>query len=499
MKISIYDKPRVYDVFSSSDISHWERLWIKDTAGFKLMQQAGLMLSETILDIMYAKGLYQANILVCCGMGNNGGDGYLVANHLAKQGYAVTVFAPDTPKTADSQAARELSDVPIVDSIPDDEFDVYIDALFGNGLNKDLPPLYQNIIHALNAKRGLKLAIDVPSGLKPKCGEPLPCAFYADFTLSVMGLRLGFFMGQGRNYTGQVVHLPLIPTKYPRATIDTRPPRFKRSDIYAHKGTHGHALIIGGHRQMGGAVIMAGETAIYGGAGKVTVMCHKSHHQAILARCPAVMVRDIDDLTDFDKLLGSVDSVAFGMGLGRDDWARGRFDRIWHELADFTGFTVLDADALYFIAEYQVELSDNQLGTPHIGEAVRLLGEQTDRLFDAQDDDRISMIYGLKIQYGGNWLLKGANSLVFDWDAFSIKGVEICAFGNASMATAGMGDVLSGVIAGLKARFGSEVSIMDCVSLHALVGDKLGKQGNGRIVASDMPRAVLEMLEELTI
>jgi hydroxyethylthiazole kinase-like uncharacterized protein yjeF len=492
MSISIYDKPRAYDVFTAENISTWERKWIKDTAGFKLMRQAGLMLSEAILDIMYAKGLYQAKILVCCGMGNNGGDGYLVANHLAKQGHTVTVFAPDAPKTADSQAARGLSYVLIVDSMPDDEFDVYIDALFGNGLNKDLPLLYQNIIHALNAKRGLKLAIDVPSGLHPDKGEPLPCAFHADFTLSVMGLRLGFFMGQGRNYTGQVVHLPLIPAMvYPVATLDTRPPRFKRSDIYAHKGTHGHALIIGGHRQMGGAVIMAGETAIYGGAGKVTVMCHKSHHQAILARCPAVMVRDIDDLTDFDELLGSVDSVAFGMGLGRDDWAGGRFDEIWQSLTGFTGFTVLDADALYFVAECQAKLLDNQLGTPHTGEAVRLLGKEI--------SDRAQMINALQAQYGGNWLLKGANSLVFDKANFDTKGLEICAFGNASMATAGMGDVLSGVIAGLKARFGSEVSIMDCVSLHALVGDKLGKQGSGRIVASDMPRAVLEMLEELTI
>ncbi|WP_297287078.1 NAD(P)H-hydrate epimerase, partial [Moraxella sp.] len=109
MSVSIYDKPRSYDVFTAENISMWERVWIQGMAGFGLMRQAGLMLSEAVLDIMYAKGLYQASILVCCGMGNNGGDGYLVADHLARQGYTVTVFAPDTPKTADSQAAKELS------------------------------------------------------------------------------------------------------------------------------------------------------------------------------------------------------------------------------------------------------------------------------------------------------------------------------------------------------------------------------------------------------
>ncbi len=489
--LSIYDKAKAYDVFCASEVSAWEKLWTAQNSSFGLMQQAALMLGEAVLDIIHMVSLTRPKILVCCGMGNNGGDGYLVANTLMQRGYDVDVFAPEAPKTAESLAAMQSGILQALDVLPSDEYDIYIDALFGNGLNKDLSPKYQAIIHQLNHKRGLKIAIDIPSGLHPDKGVALPCAFVADFTLSVMGLRLGFFVGRGREFTGEVLHLPLIPKTVPSvATIDTRLPHFVQPDIYAHKSTHGHALIIGGHQTMGGAVMMAGETALASGAGKVTIMCHKTHHQAILSRCPALMVRDIDELAGFDELLHSVNSVAFGMGLGRDDWSQKCYQAILPSLYRWGKTVVLDADALYFLAKQQQRLQDTWIATPHTGEAARLLGGDA--------DDRLQSIRQLQQIYGGNWLLKGANSLLLDTKTMTQKGVEICAFGNASMATAGMGDVLSGTIAGLKSRFGDRVSLMDCINVHALAGDKLGGQGQRRIVAQDMAKAVQQTLDELT-
>ena len=201
---------------------------------------------------------------------------------------------------------------------------------------------------------------------------------------------------------------------------------------FGHKGSYGHVLVVGGHEQMGGAVIMAAEAAFHAGAGKVTVVCHRNHHQAILSRAPNIMLRDINalDENNIKEILSQIDAICFGMGLGRDDWAKQIYQQWFNLLNQSTRLEiVLDADALWFLAKQPEKLNTHIYATPHPGEAATLLGCSTAQI----ENDRIAAIYALQQKYAGQWVLKGAGSLILE------DNLYICTQGNAGMGTGGMG------------------------------------------------------------
>lgn len=467
----------IYDV---TTIRAWERRWfVQGNSSFGLMSQVAYLMACQIEQVLANRDNPQ--ILVCCGVGNNGGDGYLVAHYLTKLGYQVAIFTTGLPQSADCvRACHQAKSVRTTDEL---EADVYVDAIFGSGLDRVLDERYTELITQLNAKNGLKISLDVPSGLMADTGYPMPVAVKADMTLCVIGLKMGLLTGHGREYAGQVIPIPIIAPDAdvrPIGYLDTIRPTLPARPDHAHKGDMGHVLIIGGHADMGGAVIMAGESAMAMGAGKVTVMCHKNHHTAILARSPNVMVKDIDELLDDTHFLDKVDSIAFGMGLGRDEWGRERFLAFLTWLMGQQGKKiVLDADALYHLADIPQKLPLGVVCTPHAGEAGRLLGVASDEI----DKDRHMSILRLHDRYGADWVLKGAGTLTLEHGELSV-----CPFGNPMMATAGMGDVLSGVMAGLIGW----ISLSDCVKLHALAGDRLAKQG--QVLAGQMA-GVLQLMD----
>jgi len=252
---------------------------------------------------------------------------------------------------------------------------------------------------------------------------------------------------------------------------------------FGHKGSYGHVLIVGGHADMGGAVMMAAESAFSAGAGKVTIVCHEKHHTAILARSPNIMVRDIQAFTDGDiqHLIHQVDAVSFGMGLGRDDWAKQQFLKWFSPIYSSTHLqVVLDADALWFLAEQTIKFQTNTYLTPHPGEAAKLLNCSVQDI----ENDRIQAIYKLKEKYAGQWVLKGSGSLILE------DQLWICTVGNAGMGTGGMGDVLAGMIASLKAQYSEHIHLHEIVTLHALAGDYLAQKGMRGLQAHQMHDAV---------
>ena len=195
------------------------------------------------------------------------------------------------------------------------------------------------------------------------------------------------------------------------------------------------------------------------------------------------MLGDIDDADTLNNL-AKMHAVCFGMGLGRDEWATQTFKRVFdHLLANMANKAViLDADALWHLATYplQGKLPQKWVLTPHSSEAARLL-DTTAQTIEA---DRFAAIHALQHTFGGQWVLKGANSLVLDHTG----ALEICALGNAGMATAGMGDVLSGMMAGILAQF--DTSSMTAVALHAHAGDLLAKDGARGLSAHQMPHTI---------
>ncbi|MFU8925095.1 NAD(P)H-hydrate dehydratase [Acinetobacter puyangensis] len=493
-----------HPVYHSQSVQAWEKRWFAaNNCSYGLMQQAALAMTLQIEKTLYQKQLVHQEILVWCGQGNNAGDGYLIAKYLKQKGLHLTIYAPQAAMSQDAQRARDeaiAAGIHIYSQLPlDKNYNIHVDALFGVGLNRPLDQFSQQIITQLNTQPGFKIAIDIPSGLHPNTGVPLPIAIKADLTLSVMALKLGLVIGQAQNYVGELIELPLIPADEqlkPSAYINYNKPVLAKRQATQHKGSFGHVLVIGGHPNMGGAVMMAGEAAMASGAGKVTVMCDARHHTAIVARSPNIMLKDIaqTDVAGLSKFLAQIDVVCFGMGLGRDAWSETNFHMVVNALKQQSHIhtVIFDADALWFLAQYQhdIQLQAQWIATPHSGEAARLLACNVAEV----EQDRVAAIEQLQQQYAGKWLLKGAGSLTLEQDSLGDLHLDICAFGNAGMGTAGMGDVLSGMMAGLKAQFKDEISLAEIVALHALAGDELAKQGMRGIQAQHMVDAIYQVV-----
>ncbi|MFM6958707.1 MAG: NAD(P)H-hydrate dehydratase [Acinetobacter sp.] len=502
MQRSVYHSP----VYHSQSIQAWEQRWFaQQNSSLGLMQQAAWTITQQLVAQFQQKKI--RNIAVWCGYGNNAGDGYYIAAFLKQAGFKVTVFSSEMGDSADLKRAYQYAQAYQVDiqpllhpplslppdreetctySIPDlvcavpllikerlGEVDCHIDALFGIGLNRALDQKWQDIIHVFNMQTGLKISIDIPSGVHANTGQALPCAVQADQTFTILGYKAGLFTGQAKAYVGQLHLISLIPMDAelkPIAYLSPNKIILPKRQAFGHKGNYGHVLVVGGHADMGGAVIMSAEAAFHAGAGKVSVVCHAKHHQAILSRSPNIMVRDINALDQeaIQNLLNHVDAVCFGMGLGRDEWAEYIYQQ-WFALLNKNSHleVVLDADGLWFLAKYPQYLNAHIYATPHSGEAATLLACTAADI----EQDRIAAIQQLQQKYAGQWVLKGAGSLILEEELF------ICTQGNAGMGTGGMGDVLAGMIASLKAQFHQQIALHEIVSLHAQAGDLLAENG----------------------
>ena len=482
-------------VYHSDDIRAWEQRWFAaQNSSLGLMQQAAWSITQQL--IVLFENHATKNIAVWCGQGNNAGDGYFIASYLKQAGFYVEIFAAELGDSTDLQYAVYFAKENNVQVHQDFEvsktFDCHIDALFGIGLNRELNDYWQHAIQQFNELVGLKISIDIPSGLQANTGRILPSAVKADHTFTVLGLKAGLFTGQGKEYTGQIHLVNLIPIDQelkPLAYLTPTHIRLPRRLAFGHKGSYGHVLVIGGHEQMGGAVIMAAEAAFHAGAGKVTVICHRNHHQAILSRAPNIMLRDINGLDEngIKDILSQVDAVCFGMGLGRDDWSQQIYQQWFNFLNQASHLeVVLDADALWFLAKQPEKIGVHVYATPHPGEAATLLGSSTAEI----ENDRIDAIYALQQKYSGQWVLKGAGSLILE------NNLYICTQGNAGMGTGGMGDILAGMIASLKAQFHKDIALHEIVTLHAQAGDELAKQGIRGLQAYEMNQAITQVVNQ---
>ncbi|MDP1541058.1 MAG: NAD(P)H-hydrate dehydratase [Moraxellaceae bacterium] len=249
------------------------------------------------------------------------------------------------------------------------------------------------------------------------------------------------------------------------------PPR----PVDAHKGLYGPLVCVGGGVGYSGAIVLSASTALRSGAGTVLLATSAQTAQSAFLYQPELMARAVHDRADLSPLLANAKALLIGPGLGRDDWARG----LWPSLTGLPQPQVLDADALFWLAD-NPDQHNNRIITPHPGEAARLLGTDITQV----QADRIASIVRLQELVGGVVILKGANSLVFDGES-----LWCCPFGNPGMATAGMGDVLAGLLAALLAQ---NVPLMPAallaVAWHALAADELVQQhGEHGLLASDLP------------
>ncbi len=441
------------------------------------------------------------HIIVLVGTGNNGGDGYVVANLALAAGFRVEVIQVGDHATlwCDAKIAHDRFVAAggccvAFENKEIEKCDVIVDALLGTGLCREIEGDYKAAIKLANQHAAPKLSIDIPSGLDANNGIPLGEAMRANITVTFVGLKLGLLTAAGREYSGKIIFNHLQIPKEVYQSMSPISQSIQLSDLqnvlgtraaHAHKGDFGHVLVIGGNSGMAGSVMLAAEAAARTGSGLVSVATLPHHATAALQTCREIMVHGVSSAKELNALLRHATVVAIGPGLGQDAWAKAMLARV----LDYNIPIVVDADALNLLAGESAHKSSWVL-TPHPGEAARLLKSSAK---DVQEN-RLRSVQALQEQYGGVAVLKGNGTLVA-----KEKNVSICTAGNPGMATGGMGDVLTGIISGLIAQ---GLTIHDAarfgVQLHAQSADIAAKNGMRGMLASDLFVPLRKLINSLS-
>ncbi|HXL97362.1 MAG TPA: NAD(P)H-hydrate dehydratase [Steroidobacteraceae bacterium] len=467
------------------------------TSGYTLMKRAG----EAALRALRSRWPKALEIAVVAGGGNNGGDGYVVARFAQAAGLSATVLAVTPPDQLSGDARTACQDfrssggqVVAWSPLLLARADVIVDALLGTGLTSTVRAPIAEAIQAINACARPVFSLDLPSGLNADSGALMAAAVRADCTITFVALKTGLFLGDGPEHAGRLLFddLEVTPPAEPRFTallerlgegeIARALPSRRRQ---ANKGDFGRVLIVGGGVGMAGAVRLAGEACLRVGAGLVTVACARENPAAVVVGRPELIVHAVDRPDELPGLLGSADVVAIGPGLGRSDWAQALLERT---LACGKRL-VIDADALNLLAERRQIAPPGSVLTPHPGEAARLLEIST----AAVQADRMSALGALSLRHPGAVIvLKGAGTLIGMTAASGPSPMPaICERGNPGMAAAGMGDVLTGAIAGILGQCRDPwLAARAGVMAHALAGDDLARERERGILALELADAL---------
>ncbi|MEM9386326.1 MAG: NAD(P)H-hydrate dehydratase [Pseudomonadota bacterium] len=459
-------------------------------------------------------------LLVLCGRGNNGGDGLVLARLAAAVGLQPRVVLFADPAQLRGDAARAHADLRAVSvsverwheqAFGESQFtavDVVVDGMFGTGLSRPIEGHLAGVISAVNASGRPVLALDCPSGVCSDTGAVLGIAVRAALTVTFVERKVGHYLSLAPDYVGalRLERLgidAMLPDPAPCPVAHLLPCSLLEAAfaaprrVVAHKGNHGHVLVLGGAAGMAGAARLAGEAALYAGAGLVTVATDEAHASVLNLGRPELMVHGVRAASMLAPLLERASVVVAGPGLGQGSWAIELLESVLHSDLPL----LLDADGLNLLArdpmKWRRRLRDRPSAqpvvlTPHPGEAGRLLGDRDAR---AVQLDRLGAHAGLVERFGAVVVLKGAGSLV------GAPGwlPHVCDRGNPGMAVAGMGDVLSGVIGALMAQaYAREPMVSACLGVlaHATAGDlAVDRQGGQRgLLAGELPPLVRDCL-----
>lgn len=467
-------------------------------SSYELMQKAG---QRTFIQCQTFYPDAQ-RYLIFVGIGNNAGDGYIVAACALKEGKQVLLVDISNNATLpkDAQSAKQTylalqSQLASFQVKVFEHADIIIDAMFGTGINRALNSEIQYIINSINESSLPVVSIDVPSGLLADQSALNPVAVEANISVCMIALKPALVTGVGKQYAGRVIVEDLgisaefrkLAKAYGRIYSHSDLPSLPPRKINTHKGSYGKVLCIGGNRGMSGAIRLSAQAALRAGAGMVKVFCHEDSVLNIAISQAELMVV-------CEQLMDSLDwstSVVLGPGLGQDAWAKQVFQFVIQYLMKMAKPCVIDADALNLISQSDIDIKSlNAVLTPHSAEAARLLNKSTLIV----EQNRYLSVEQLRNKYHQTIVLKGPGTIVFSEDDY-----WVCKDGNAGMASAGMGDVLTGIMIALIAQ-GLELDLAAkmAVSLHARAADiQVGKYGIRGLLASDLISQTRSLINNL--
>ncbi|HUU44449.1 MAG TPA: NAD(P)H-hydrate dehydratase [Acidobacteriota bacterium] len=491
--------------------------------GLTLMENAGRGIAERIRDQVLGEMTSGAHVAIVCGRGNNGGDGFVIARHLAEAHTEITILLLGSLAQLKGDALvnaeraqemgltiRELADDAATPDL--DHYDLLVDAIFGTGFRGPISGLASAVIEAMNGSGVRIVAVDSPSGLDGTTGAAAGTVVDADFTMTLAAYKRGQWLWPGRGLVGKLeeidigipreavdkeqIALALVTEEFICAALPERPPD-------GHKGIFGKAMIIGGSAGMSGAVALAANAAMHTGVGLTFAGVPASVVDAVDVNAIEAVVRPLPEvrqrralarrgLGEIARYLKDVDAVAIGPGLGMHHETQELVRRLVQRR---TRPTVLDADGLNACAKDPAVLEDGNdtplIITPHAAEMARLLGRTTADIVDNREE----FAREAAARFGCVAVMKGAPTFVADLEG----NVYLNPTGNAGMASGGVGDVLTGIIVSFLAQ-GCDplVAALLGVYLHGLAGDYAAAEvGERSLVASDLITALPDVLVHL--
>ncbi len=465
-----------------------------------LMERAALK----VVEALYERKMDLSRVLVVCGSGNNGGDGFAVARLLHERGVCVEVLFAGRESSLSEECAlqkqiAERMGIPVFTDLPDREYTVVTDALFGVGLKREISGKYAKIIEWMNVQACRKVAVDIPSGVCAQTGRILGIAFRAELTVSMECVKLGCELFPGKSRSGETIAAPIgISTKifdgntevcftYDREDIPLLLP-VRSAD--SHKGSYGKVLMITGSSGMAGACFLSAKAAYSVGAGLVQVYTAEENRSVIQQLLPEAIVSCYGgyDHAQLSQLLGWADVVCIGSGLGTD----GTSEKILiHTLKEAHVPCVIDADGLNLLSRHKELLKESRMTpilTPHVMEMSRLTGKSVGEI----KTGRMEILRGFIEEYPVVCALKDSRTVV----AQRGRQMFLNLAGNNAMAKAGSGDVLAGTITGLLAQGldvfeGAELGVF----LHACGGDEARREkGAYSVLARDLISGIAKIL-----
>lgn len=464
-----------------------------------LMERAALSVVEELDSFDLTR------VLVVCGSGNNGADGYAVARLLHLQNIKVDVlFVGDeqkrTTENKQQQKIAEYYGVSSVKKIENNPYTTIVDALFGIGLSRPLSGKYLEIIEQVNQAEGEILSVDIPSGISADNGKVMGNAIKATRTVTFAFRKLGLVLYPGADYAGVVKVKDIGITargfegRFPKIYTYTRKDleRIPRRQSYSNKGTYGKILVVAGSKNMSGAAYFSAKAAYRMGAGLVRIVTPEENRQILQTLLPEAIVTTYQrSQLDGDWLTEAINwasAIVIGPGMGISEEAKYLLSKV---LSISKVPLVIDADAITLVAKEPELLHDHEqkiIMTPHVGEMSRLTGKPIPKIAD----DIIEVAEKFAAEKKLTCVLKDARTIVTE----GTEDTYVNTSGNNGMATGGTGDVLTGVIVGLLAQGLREREAARLgVYIHGLAGDAAAAQkGSYGMLADDVCDAINEVV-----
>ena len=480
----------------------------KGIASKELMKRAGVGIYKEIKKYL-AK---DSKVLIITGRGGNAGDGYVLANELLKNNYEVNIYQIEKNKEIKNLEAKFYQEEYIankgkfIDNLVD-QYDIYVDAVFGSGLNKEISGEYKEVIDILNSFNGLKISIDIPSGVNGSTGEIMGIAFKCDYLYTIEFYKIGFIINRGRNYFNKVriVHIGLDGSDINNNCFCLNKLDFARffpkRERISNKGTYGRVALIGGCKEYLGSILLSYNaiSALRCGVGYTTLCIPQSLVPLYSLHYPEIMYKGMSDndghikfnKDDLDSLL-KMNAIAIGMGIGISEEV---YKVIVYLLNNYEGKLIIDADGINSLSKYGIDAlvthKCDVILTPHIKEFSRLINKEIKCL----NLETLSYLKEFTNKYKVIINLKSETSVASDGKTFYFNIT-----GNPSLAKGGSGDVLSGITLGMVVK---NIDLLKEVSLASYI---LGKASDfaietineNSVIASDIINKISDVLNYIS-